>query len=223
VRRPESVFSASSVQGLVLLLVICGGALLLSVPAGSRVSDLIVRQWTPSPVLFHMAYVAFASLLGVHRGMAASRWNRLRWHTLGTLAAHVLFAQLVVLPLLVFARALLPGRGSATALLIAYTSLCAFTFAVIGLRIDCWGRARRAHTFFLQYTLLGAVLIVPWALGLLSAVPSALSLLSPLGATLRIVRLATPAELAIAFAFPVLLCLGQMPGMRRLIRRAHAV
>jgi len=222
-RRQESVLSNSAVQGYLLILLACATGLLFSIPAGGRVSQLIDVRWQPSPFVFHLTYLTLIALLGTFRGIAAARWERLRWETLPRLLWHILFGQLVVLPLLFFARALLPGHDLALPLLVLYSTLASFMFALISLRLALWGVARQTHTFMLQYALFGLVLLVPWSLGFVPHVPSAVTLLSPLGAALRIVQSAPSLELLVAYAFLVALVFAQILGLRRSLRRTHAV
>jgi hypothetical protein len=221
--RTDSLFSGSAVQGYLLLLLACGAALLLSIPAGTRVAHLMSPIWKPSPLLFHLTYLTLTSLLGTFRGIAATRWYRLQWGTASRLAIHGLFAQLMVLPYLVFARALLPGSGAVVLLLVPYATLTAFMFSLIGLRLDLWGRARRAHTFVLQYAIFGFIYLLPWVIGLLPRTPSIITVLSPVGAALRIAQAGTALELSVAFVFVLLMIFMQALSIRRRIRRAHVV
>jgi len=223
VTRPDSVFSSSAAQGYFLLLVACGGGLLFSIPAGAHVSNLMEVHWNPSPVVFHLTYLTLLSLLGTFRGIAAARWDLQAWKSLPRLGAHILFGQLIVLPYMLFSRALLPGRPLVLLLLGAYAMLIAFMFSLIAFRLDRWGRARHAHTFMLQYAIFGLALLLPWALGLIPQVPGAISLFSPLCAGLRITQSASAEELAIAFAFALLMIAIQLVGIRRSTRRSHAV
>lgn len=221
--RNDSVFSSSAVQGYSLLLLACGGALLFSIPSATRVSGLMGSHWEPSPLLFHLTYLTLMSLFGMFRGIAAARWYRLQWGTLLRLAGHILFAQLILLPYLIFARALLPGKSMVTPLLGVYATLAACMFSMIGLRLNVWGSARRAHTFVVQYTIFGLLLLLPWVIGLVPRIPSSIAVLSPVGAALRIVQDGSALELSVAFGFVLSMVCIQLFWTRRLIRRSHAV
>lgn len=221
--RSDSVLSSGAVQGYFLLLLACGAGLLFSIPTGSRVAQLMELRWSPSPLSFHLTYVTLVGLLGTFRGIAAAGWDRLKWRTLSKLLGHILFGQAILLPYMFFSRALLPGRELVVPLLIAYTMLVAFMLALVALRLSLWGAARRSHTFLLQYALVGLLFLVPWALGLVPGVPSTTALLSPIGATREIAGSAPAIELLIAFAFPSVMILVQLPRLRHLIRRHHAV
>jgi len=222
-RPQDSILSAGSVQGYVLLLIACGGALLLSIPSGARVAQLMDLQWHPSPILFHAAYVVFIALLGTFRGITAARSGRPRRRALLRAASHLLFAQVTVLPCLFFARALLPGKEYVLPLLVLYSSLAAGMHAMLAFRLELWGRARGVHTFMLQYALFGLILVVPWSLAFVPGAPAAVTLFSPIGVALRITQGPSPTELLIAFAFVVFVLCWRLIGLRRIDRRPHAV
>jgi hypothetical protein len=221
--RSDSVFSNSAVQGYLLLLVACGAGLLLAIPSGTRVSHLLAPHWKPSPLLFFITYFTITSVLGTFRGISATRWSRLQWGTLLRLAGHALFGQLLVLPYLVFARALLPGSSTVIPLIAVYATLAAYMFSLIGLQLELWGRARRAHTFILQYMIFGLFFLLPWLIALVPRIPSAIMLLSPVGAALRITQQGSAWELSVAFGFVLLMICLQLLRIRRPIRRSHAV
>lgn len=221
--RPDSVFDSGAAQGYFLLLLASGAALLFSIPAGAYVSDLMESSWKPSPLVFHLTYITLLGLFGTFRGIAGAGWEGPVWSRLFHLARHVLFGQLIVSPYLFFSRALLPGRSSALPLLAVYTTVVAFTLALIAFRLERWGQRRGVRTFLLQYVLFALLLVAPWALGMLSGVPDAVGLLSPIGAGLRILGTAPAAELAVAFVFVLIVLLIQILGIRRSTRRNHAV
>ena len=221
--KQDSVFSSGAVQGYVLLLLACGAGLLFSIPAGARVSDLLELSWSPSPLVFYLTYVTLVGLFGTFRGVAATRWNRHGWGTVLRIAGHILFGQLLLLPYLLFSRSLLAGRGVVLPLLALYATCASIMFSLIAHRVELWGRTRRTHTFLLQYTLFGLVLVLPWAIGLISQVPTVLTLLSPIGAALKIVRDASAGELVLAFAFVVAIACAQLVGIQRTLRRSHVV
>ena len=221
--RQDSVFSSSAVQGYLLLLFACGAALLFSIPTGARVSDLLELRWNPSPLIFHLTYVTLLGLLGTFRGIAVTRWDRQGWGAVVRIAGHILFGQLLLLPYLLFSRALLAGRGLVLPLLALYATCVAIMFSLIAYRMELWGTTRRVPTFLLQYSVFGLVLIVPWTVGLIPGIPTALTLLSPIGAALQTVQGASAPELIVAFAFVVAVAFTQVVGIQRALRRTHAV
>ena len=221
--KQDSVFSSGAVQGYVLLLLACGAGLLFSIPAGARVSDLLELSWSPSPLVFYLTYVTLVGLLGTFRGIAATRWDRRDWGTVLRIAGHILFAQLLLLPYLLFSRSLLVGRGLVMPVLALYVTCASVMFSLIAYRVELWGTTRRTHTFLLQYTLFGLVLILPWAVGLISQVPTVLTLASPVGAALKIVQEPSAGELALAFAFVIAIACAQLVGIQRTLRRTHVV
>jgi hypothetical protein len=221
--RSASVLSGRTVQGYYFLLIACGVGLLFSIPPATRVAQLLEPHWEPPPQTFFVVYVAVTALLGLARGSAAASWGRVRWNTILSLAGLVLFGQFLVLPHLLFSRALLPGRDVAIFLLVAYSTLVAMMFSLISLRLELWGTARRTHPFVVQYTVLGSVLLVPWILGFIARIPAIVVALSPIGAALGILGPASAMENAVAFAFILLMISIQLLRIRRLIRRTHAV
>lgn len=220
---PSSVLSSRAVQGYYLLLVACGIALVFSIPPITRVAQLMQPHWEPPPQTFFAVYVTISALLGLARGASAASWGRVRWNTILSLSVHAAFGQFLVLPLLVFSRALLPGRDVALVLLVAYSLLAILMFSLIALRLELWGSARRTRPFILQYTIFALFLIVPPAFSFLARTPSIVTVFSPLGAALRILQPASATELVVAFVFVLLIILIQLLRIRRLIRRAHAV
>ena len=167
--------------------------------------------------------MTLVGLLGTFRGMAATRWDRHGWGTVLRIAGHILFGQLLLLPYLLFSRSLLAGRGLVLPLLALYAACASIMFSLIAYRVELWGRTRRTHTFLLQYTVFGLVLILPWAVGLITQVPTVLTLLSPIGAALKIIQDASAGELVLAFAFVVAIACVQLVGIQRTLRRSHAV
>lgn len=218
----DSVFSSGAVQGYLLLLLACGAGLLFSIPTGARVSDLLDLRWNPSPLVFYLTYVTLFGLFGTFRGIAATRWDHRGWGTVLRIAGHVLFGQLLLLPYLLFSRSLLAGRDLVLPLFALYTTCASIMFSLIAYRLELWGTTRRTHTFLLQYTLFALVLILPWAIGLISQVPTVLTLLSPIGAALRIVQDASAAEVALAFVFVAAIACSLLVAIRRTVRRIHA-
>jgi tryptophan-rich sensory protein len=221
--RPDSILSSRAIQGHYFLLIACGIGLLFSIPPVARVAQLMEPHWEPPPQTFFVVYVAITALVGLARGSAAASWGRVRWNTVRSLAVLVLFGQFLVLPYLIFSRALLPGRDTALLLLVGYSTLASLMFSLLSLRLGLWGSARRTRPFVLQYTVFGLFLVVPWVLRFATRIPPIASLLSPINAALRIVHPASAAENAAAFAFVLLMISLQLLRIRRLIRRAHAV
>ena len=220
---PRSVLSSRASQGYYFLLVACGIGLLLSIPPATRVAQLMEPSWEPPPQTFFAVYATVTALLGLTRGAAAAAWGQVRWNTILSLSAHALFGQFLVLPFLIFSRALLPGRDAALLLLVAYSTLVAVMFSLIALRLELWGGARRTRPFILQYAVLGLFLGVPWVLTSVARAPQIVAVFSPIAAALRILQPASAAEIAVAFASVLLMISVQLLRIRHPIRRTHAV
>ena len=221
--NPSSVLSSRAIQGYYFLLVACGIGLLFSIPPATRVAQLMEPHWEPPAQTFFAVHVTITALLGLARGAAAASWGRVRWNTLLSLSAHALFGQFLVLPFLIFSRALLPGRDAALLLLVAYSTLAALMFSLIALRLESWGSVRRARPGILQYTVFGLVLVVPWVLAALAPTLPIIAVFSPIGAALSIVQPASAAETAVAFASVLLMISVQLLRIRQPIRRTHVV
>jgi hypothetical protein len=219
---PSSVISSRAIQGYYFLLVACGIGLIFSIPPATRLAHLMQTHWEPPPQTFFAVYLTVTALLGLTRGAAASSWGRVRWNTVLSLSMHAAFGQFLVLPFLIFSRALLPGRDTALLLLVAYSTLVALLFSLIALRLELWGNARRTRPFVLQYAAFGLFLVVPWVLTFLARIPPIVAVFSPLGAALTILRPASATENTVAFAFLLLMICIQLLSIRRPIRRTHA-
>ncbi len=218
-----SPISPHVIQGYYFLLVSCGIALLLSIPPSTHVAQLMEPHWEPPPQAFYMTYVIVTAILGLARGSAAPSWGRVGWRTVSSLALLVLFGQCLVLPHLLFSRALLPNKDIVPLLLFVYAALVGWMFSLVALRLELWGTARRTRPFLVQYAVLGLVLIAPWLLSLSEHVPRIVATFSPIGAALGIVHSAPSGEHAVAFGFVALMILLQLLGLRHPIRRAHAI
>jgi hypothetical protein len=219
----SSVLSSRATQGYYFLLVSCGIALLFSIPPATRVAQLMQPHWEPPPQTFFAVYVTITALLGLARGAAAASWGRVRWNTILSLSVHAMFGQFLVLPFLIFSRALLPARDAALIVLVAYSTLAALMFSLIALRLELWGSARRTRPFILQYVVFGLILVVPWFLTFVPRTPPIVALLSPIGAAMRILRPASATENVVAFACVLLIISIHLLSIRRTIRRTHAV
>lgn len=215
--------SGYAVQGYYVLLVACGSALLFSIPHASRVTDLIRPHWDPPSSVFFAVYGVMTALLGLARGSAAASWDTAGWRTVGSLLGLVLFGQFLVLPHLLFSRALLAGRDTILLPLIAYVTLTAFMFSLIALRLELRAAARNTRPFILQHAVFALFVIVPWILSLVEHVPHIVAFLSPVGAALGMIHSASAMEHVVAFAFVGSVVVLQLIGIQRSIRRTHAI
>ncbi len=220
---PSSVLSPRAVQVHTFLLVVCGVGLLLSIPPITRVARLLEPHWNPPWQTFFATYVATTALIGLSRGSSAAAVSPLRWSVILSLLVHTAFGQMLVLPMLVFSRSLAPGKDVGLLLLLLYSTCSAMMFSLIALRMELWGVARRTRPFFLQYMLFGLFVVAPWVLSFVERIPAIVAVFSPIGAALQIMQSASSAEIAVAFGFVLLMISIQLLGIRRQIRRPHAV
>ncbi len=221
--RKASVFAAQAVQRSYGLLVACGAALVLSIPPAVRVADLLNTPWRISPQLFFFVYVLVTALAGLSRGAVAAAEPPLRRNPMPFLALHAAFDQLLTVPLLVFARMLLPpGHGIALLLLAIYAFLVTLLTSFLAFRVDRAPAAPRARPFFVRYAAFIVLFLAPWLLGASAAIPDWVARLSPIGATASILRLGSAADLVVAFGFVGSVVAAQL-AIAPLRRRRHGV
>jgi len=224
--RPESVFSMASLQGFLTVVIACGIALLLSIHPGARVAALHGSRWIIPPSSFHIVYVLMLGFLGVGRGalIAANLPLRVfRPKLYGQIAQHIVLAQLLVLPLLVFSRSVFPDRSGSLLLLFVYATLISFLFALVSYRLDLRGMRRKRSAFLLRYGIYVGYVLIPFGLGISTRALSGFVSLSPIGVTQQIVGEISALPLVVAFLFPVLATLLLLVRGRPTLRRGHEV
>ena len=224
--KPESVFSMSSLQGFLTLVIVCGIALLFSIHPGARVESLHASRWIIPPSSFHVVYVLMLGLLGVSRGalIAANLPARIfRPKLYAQMAQHILVAQLLMLPFLVFSRSVFPDRSGSLLLLFVYATLISFLFCLISYRLDLRSMQRRRSAFLLRYGVYFACVLIPFGLGVSTRALSAFVSLSPIGVAQQIVGELSALPLAVAFVFPVVATLLLLIRSRPVLRRGHEV
>jgi len=126
--RSDSVFSASSLQAFLSLILLCGIALILSIQSPSRIASLHVSNLPHWSGLFHVGSVFLFGLFAVNRGsvIAASTASQMRQLKLALrLLAHITYGLLLLLPYFVFSRALLAGRLAGIVSHVAYMAVSA--------------------------------------------------------------------------------------------------
>ncbi|MGD9676230.1 MAG: hypothetical protein AB7V19_06060, partial [Candidatus Bipolaricaulia bacterium] len=130
--------------GLVLL---CGIALVLSVPGARVVRDLgstqqIVRTLGLDMTwVFLDVYVLAMGLLGLGLASARAEQRERRSQRVGRLTLRLLLGQLLCLPYLVFSRALFPGRDAGLVLVVLLATGIALGCAVQNGRFERAGNS----------------------------------------------------------------------------------
>lgn len=182
---------ATTFMGFVLLN---GVALLVSIPMPCRLeayrAALIPLH---APVLFYV-YALACGVLGARLGtLSAMRGERS--FAVSRLVARIALANVASLPLLLYARALVPGRETGLVLCIMYGGVVALLWAVAGRWMGSGhGHRRPAVQWALKYGLLALYMFLP-----LLVVPIA----SPLGAAPRLLSEPTVGSALLAFLVPL--------------------
>ena len=175
------------------LVFFTGVALVLSVPGARAVGDLARASFLVRTPTFFYALTLFMGLLGLGIGATSAERGERGERMVRCLLLRVLLGEFLVLPYLVFSRALFPGREGAFALVILYTTLVSLLCAIVSRLVEQPLRWRSSTGFLVKYVFFLGYNAVP-----LAGVP----LLSPLGATRVLLEGATPVAAAAAFALP---------------------
>jgi len=197
------VFDSGGFAVFLSLLLLCSLALVFSMPSVLRYGDPISKHLTARPSVFFLSYAMMAAILGLNRGSAALLARRRRRAAVRWVVVQVLLAQVLLLPLLVLARVLAVRQPYILPLSVAYTTLVALMWAVVGYHVEHWAAAKGTQPFMPKYAALGLLMFVP----LLSEQGvrgiSLLILASPLGAMSAFLNGPQAEIIAVAFLFPV--------------------
>lgn len=175
------------------LVFFAGLALVLSVPGVRTVGNLAGASLLVRTPTFFYTLALFMGLLGLGIGATSAERGERGAGMVRCLLLRVLLGEWLVLPYLVFSRALFPGREGAFALVILYTTLVSLLCAIVSRLVEQPLRWRSSTGFLVKYVLFLSYNVVP-----LAGIP----FLSPLGATRLLLEGATPAATAAAFAVP---------------------
>lgn len=205
-----------SLQPFFSLVLFCGIALLLSIPAAERVGDFDVFGRVSGVPIYFYVHALLMGVLGLNLGatsLARGELRRIqssrltsklssRMCLLVLLSKRILLAQLFTFPYLLFAWALYPGREGAIALLLLYTTLIALLCALLSHLLEgLWPHAP-ARGFTLKYALFAAYIGVPFF-----SFPQ----LSPLGMVSALLHGDSAMIILLGYAVPVLLLAGMVP------------
>ena len=222
--RSDSVFSTSSLQVYLSMTVLCGIALALSIQPSSRIAALpFFSHW---PSLFHLAFVLLFGMFAVNRGavIAANTSARiLRLKLVFRFLEHIAYGLLLLLPYLVFSRALLPARIAGVFVLSLYVVVLAFFFCLVSFRLEIRSGRRRPGAFLLRYSLYATFCLVPFGIGMSHPSLSCILSASPIGFATRIIEGASAIELFMGFLIPSIGILWLLTRLRRIDGRHHAV
>ena len=209
-----SLVDSDSWQSFFSLVLFSGIALILSIPPARQVR-FSGQIWILSriPVYFY-TYILFMGIIGLNLGAISARRGERGWILLLLLGERLLLAQFLILPYLLFERAVYPGKEEAFVLIFLYTYIVSFLCALTSRLIEEPTRRISAHGFLLKYSLFIVYYLAP-----LSILPA----LSPLGAVASLLSGEQAGPLLLAYATPVLLALAILLLMNRHLRRDHSV
>lgn len=192
-----------------VLLVASGVVLALSMPWTSRLSELMSYPWRPFPLPFFLTYGFFSAWLALDRGADAVPVGRVRLSFLWTAIARAGFAQVLVLPLVCYARVLFPTSWIPVPIAVAYVTAVSACLAAGAVVLEIHAVRRGRHPAVIRYTAFLALLGLP-ATFLAAGEPlRSISYISPAVALVSIVADSPSlAHLALAFATPLVVGLG---------------
>ncbi|MBU1048577.1 hypothetical protein KKG90_01000 [Candidatus Bipolaricaulota bacterium] len=224
--RTDTVFSTSSLQAYLSLVVLCGIALGLSIQPAVTIAALRASDITYPPGLFHMSFVLIFGLFAINRGaiVAANISSRVSHLKLVLrFLEHIGYGLMLLLPFIIYSRALIPSGTAGLITLVAFTAIAAVFFCLISLRLELRGTHRRRGAFLLRYGCYLAFCLIPFGIGL--SHPSLVLFVSasPIGFATRVIEGASASEIAIGFLVPVLGILWILTRRQRFDRRHHAV
>jgi len=197
-----SLLSEESYQSYMGLLLLCGVSMLFAIPFAARVSQHTMFKAFFVPSLFFLTYTFLMSVVGVRRGSLVASAEH-GWRAVAAVCLQVLLAQILVLPYLIYVRAVLTASEPRIALVAAYSLLVALLSGFAGYHIERLAVIRRKPTLLLKSLVVLAYFVTPFALGLVFPTHANwLSPLSPLGAVLQILERGSSLTTLIAFALP---------------------
>jgi len=224
--RSDSVFSASSLQAFLSLILLCGIALILSIQSPSRIASLHVSNLPHWSGLFHVGSVFLFGLFAVNRGsvIAASTASQMRQLKLALrLLAHITYGLLLLLPYFVFSRALLADRLAGIVSLVAYMAVSGLFLGLASHRLELRGSRKNRGAFLLRYGFYFASCLVPLGIGISHRSLSFVLSASPIGFATQIIEGASAIELLVGFLVPSIGILWLLTRRPQFARRHHAI
>jgi len=224
--RSDSVFSASSLQAHLSLVLLCGSALALSIQPASRIATLHATNASYPSGMFHLVSVLVFGLFAVSRGaiIAAGAPPKIRPLKLVTrLLEHITYGLLLLLPFFIFSRALLPGRLAGVAVLVSYVAISSIFYCLISFRLEIRGNRQKRGAFLLRYGVYAAFCLLPLGVGMSHQSLSLAMCASPIGFAIQVIRGISATELLLGFLVPCLGILWLLTRRHGFDRRPHAV
>ena len=201
-RRREIITEHGGWGVYVSLLLLCGVALVFSMPWATRVRELIASPWQPSPLVFFSVYVLVAGLVGLNRGAALAPRGLHQWRLLAKSQVQIGFAHFLLMPYFVYVRVLLPGLESRIPIVVAYAALIGGVLGLAGYTLETRRSAHGKSSSGLRYGLGAALYTLPLAALLTEGSLRAVVAVSPFGAVQQLLAAHGGAVSPIAFAVP---------------------
>jgi len=224
--RSDTVFSTSSLQAYLSLILFCGVALAASIQPASRIATLHASDIAYPPGLFTLSFVFFFGLFSINRGaiIAANTATRIS-HAKLLLRnlEHIVYGLILLSPYLVFSRSLLPNGGSDLLVLVLYTVIMSLFLCLVSFHLERRDAHRKRRAFLLRYGSYLAFCFIPLGAGISHSSLSFFVTASPIGFALRIMEGATTLELITGFFVATAGVLWVLTRRQRFDRRPHAV
>ena len=188
------------------MIVVSGIALTFSMPWAATIGELIDFPWRPTPLVFLGVMSFMAAVVGLNRGAARAPRGPMQWRQVGALLWHVLFAHALVVPCVIYVRALMPGIGLRIPIVVGYSLLVSFAMALAAYLHQArrWESGRQSSgTHYILATVLFAI---PLFALLLRGLWRRLALLSPVGAIAHFLETNSQPWSWIALGIPATAC-----------------
>ena len=190
-----ALIDKESLQPFFSLLLFCGIALILSIPPARRIQHFDAFSLLSGIPAYFYAHALFIGIFGLNVG-ATSVARGERAFVFPLLAGRILLAQFLLLPYVLFERALFPGKEAAVVLFLVYTTLVGVLCAVASRLIEEPWQRTSSRGFLLKYTLFTIYYVVSLV---------SLPILSPLGMVASLLHGEPASLLILAYAVPLLL------------------
>jgi len=187
------------VKPIFALLLFCGLALILSIPAGREVKDLAPLAALRREGMYFYVYIFLSGILGLSLGTLAALQRERGIVLYIHIASRVGIGNAMLVPYFIFARSLYPGRESMLVLMILYGTLVSLFTSVISRLVEERGHGASPRGFLAKYAVFAVYYVLP-----LVGIP----VLSPLGFVNRLFAGASVWRILLGFVAPLVLTLG---------------
>lgn len=210
IEKRFSLVDGQIVKPVFALLVFCGLALVLSIPAGRVVKDFGPLAALQRNGMYFYVYIFFSGVLGLSLGTVAAIERETGRTLYSHLAARVGIAQATLIPYFVFARSLYRKKEGMLVLMLLYGVLIALVMSIISRLIEESGHGASTSGFLGKY----AVFAVYYAAPLIG-----IPVLSPLGFVNLLFWGGSVWMMILGFVSPLVIMIGGMVICQRLLGR----